>query len=70
MILQKMYSDKRKRKGEKILDMNGNVAFVKSKNLPKGCSSPRQICIKCLIAYIHKNDSNYSSKICKTCAST
>lgn len=59
----------RKRKGEKIKGKIGDrdVSFRKYKAVPKGCSTPRQVCIKCLTNVIHKNDSNYESKICKSC---
>lgn len=35
--------------------------------VPKKCSSPRQICIKCTVQTIHKNSKNYDSKICEKC---
>lgn len=40
------------------------------KNKPKGCSAPRRICIACKSRTIHKNDSNYTTKICKVCSDT
>lgn len=43
------------------------VSFKKHKSLPKGCKMPKRVCIKCLTNTIHKNDSNYESKICKDC---
>jgi len=42
-------------------------SFKKSKSLPKGCKTAKRICIKCLTNSISKNDSNYESKICKSC---
>ena len=44
------------------------VSFRKAKSLPKGCKVAKRICIKCLKNIINKNDSNYESKICKTCS--
>ncbi len=35
--------------------------------IPKGCKTPKQICIKCLKTVIHKNDMNYESKTCADC---
>jgi len=61
----------RKRAGEKVTykDQDGKTkSFRKHKGLPKGCSVPRQICIKCLKKVIHKNDKRYESKVCKDCA--
>lgn len=41
------------------------------KNVPRGCSRPKQMCIECFkqgkTTYIHKNDSNYEMKVCKDC---
>lgn len=60
---------RKKRQGRRINgSINGKPAgFRLAKSLPKHCSRPRQICIRCLIVVIHKNDKNYGSKICKHC---
>lgn len=42
------------------------------KHIPKGCSRPKQLCLECFksgkTTYIHRNDANYDSKICKACS--
>ena len=52
----------------KVKSSSGKTKTVQlHKGLPKGCSSPKRICIKCLKTVIRKNDKNYESKICKGC---
>lgn len=60
---------KNKKKGRmKVTDQKGKVKTIRVyKYLPKGCSTPKRICIKCLVVVIHKLDKNYDSKICKEC---
>lgn len=77
----KIYT-KNSRKGEKLVGIvkkeikiadkvlwteTKKVIFRKHKALPKGCKMPKKICIVCLKTTIHKNDSNYESKVCKNC---
>lgn len=59
----------RRRQGELVTGfVNGkNVIFRKAKTLPKGCKTPKRICIKCLATVILKQDKNYDLKICKSC---
>ena len=40
------------------------------KGIPKKCSTPRRICIKCLSTAIHKNSRFYDSKVCEACSET
>ena len=61
---------KKEKKGivVKVKRPNGKIKTIRLyKNIPKGCSSPKRICIKCLVSVIHKLDNNYESKICKDC---
>lgn len=51
-----------KETGERI-----QVKYRKYKTLPRGCSVPRQICIRCRIEVIRKNSPCYEAKICKNC---
>ena len=52
----------------KLVKPNGKTKKIRlHKCLPKGCSRPRRVCIKCLTNVIHKLDKNYESKICKSC---
>lgn len=37
------------------------------KGVPKGCSVPRQICIKCLKTKIEKRSKLYDGKVCAAC---
>jgi hypothetical protein len=39
----------------------------KRKYPPRGCSTPRQICLICRSRVIHKNDSRYREKVCRHC---
>lgn len=57
---------KEKRKGRKVILNNGTVLTL-CKNLPKKCSVPRRICIKCLKTVIKKHSKEYESKVCKDC---
>ena len=70
---------KHKRQGEKIkgtvpIMYDGIIVGYKKTSFrlhkckPKGCSSSRRICIMCLKSVINKNDSNYESKVCKSCS--
>lgn len=52
----------------KYVNRHGHLAKLQlHKSIPRHCSVPRQVCIKCLVSVIHKNDSNYQKKICKPC---
>jgi hypothetical protein len=59
-----------KRQGRVVEIKNEQGKVVKKlrlhKNTPKNCSEPKRLCIVCFTA-IHKNDSNYESKVCKNC---
>ncbi len=57
----------KRRKGRVIETPNGLLTL--HKKIPRKCSTPRRICIKCLKTYIHKNDKNYELKTCKNCLS-
>ncbi len=49
-------------------DKFGNEKKIRlRKSVPKKCSTPRQICIKCTVSVIHKNSKNYDLKICEDC---
>ena len=64
------YSSINKKKGKtiQIIDRFGNSKTITlNKSVPRYCSVPRRICIKCLKNSIHKNDLNYDIKICKDC---
>lgn len=37
------------------------------KNIPKGCSTPRQICIRCKKTRIPKNSKLFENKVCEDC---
>lgn len=60
-----------KRQGRIVEVRNEKGQLVKKlrlhKNTPKKCSEPKRLCIICFTA-IHKNDSNYESKVCKICS--
>ena len=59
----------RKNKGRLLgITRKGRKIYAK-KWTPYKCSEARRICISCLKTVIHKNDSNYEKKICKTCDS-
>jgi len=45
-----------------------SVTIRVRKHKPRNCSAVRRICIICQDSVIHKNDSNYESKICKSCS--
>lgn len=69
MELSRVHRYRGKKSGKKISGIvNGKkCSFRCYKKIPKKCSTPRQICVKCLISVIRKNDKNYASKICKEC---
>lgn len=52
-----------------LVKRNGKTKkIILHKNVPKGCSTARRICIKCLVVPIHKLAKNFDSKICKQCS--
>ena len=62
---------KPKKKGKivKLVTRRGKTKKIRlHKYIPKGCSSPRRVCIKCLVNVIHKLDKHYESKICEECS--
>jgi len=62
------FKSKKKGRVVKIQTSKGKTKKIRlHKYLPKGCSTPRRVCIKCLVNVIHKLDKNYESKICKQC---
>ena len=62
------YKAKKQGRVIKIRTSKGKTKKIRlNKCLPKGCSTPRRVCVKCLVSVIHKLDKNYDSKICKQC---
>ena len=65
---QNKFKAKKKGRIVEIIKTNGKTKKIRlHKYIPKKCSSPRRICIKCLTSVIPKLDKNYESKICKEC---
>jgi hypothetical protein len=63
----KRFSGSLPRKQLRVRTHDGKEVIVRvHASIPKGCSVPRQLCIKCR-SRIHKNDSRYEKRICREC---
>ena len=61
------YIEKKRIRDAKWATIRQGSRTRKLKRVPRHCSSPKQICIKCKKTRIHPNEKRKNSKICKAC---